>query len=126
MNQCQLMGRLTAEPALRYTPQQIAVASFSLAAPCGKQKDKDVVTDFFPIIAWRAKAEFASKYLRKGRSVAVTGEIQTRDYVGKDGVKRRVTEIIAEEIYFADGKADERQSGGLEYPGAPDDDNPFL
>ena len=107
MNSVHMMGRLTRDPEMRYTAQQIAVCTFTLAVPRKKQKDREQETDFFPVIVWRARAEFAKKYLRKGQRVAVTGELQTRTYEDKSGNKRSATEIIAENIYFADSKAAE-------------------
>ncbi|MDR1688307.1 MAG: single-stranded DNA-binding protein [Clostridiales bacterium] len=103
INSVQLLGRLTAEPTIRYTQQQVPVASFTLAVPRNKQKEQDAVTDFFNIIAWRQKAEFAENYLKKGQRIAVSGELQNRSYE-KDGVRHWITEIIAENIDFADGK----------------------
>ena len=119
MNQVQLMGRLTEEPELRYTQNtQTAVANIGLAVPRRKQKDREQETDFFTVIAWRQKAEFAHKYLRKGERIVVTGELQNRSYEDKDGNKRTVTEIIATDIYFADTKpATNNQSPYDEYPG---------
>ena len=115
MNQVQLLGRLAADPAIRYTSSQIPVASFNLAVPRRKQKDKEKEVDFIPIVAWRQRAEFAQKYLRKGMRVAVTGEIQVRTYEDKSGNKRWATEIIATDIYFADGKADGTTGANSQY-----------
>ena len=123
MNHVQLMGRLTADPMLRYTANQIPVASFNLAVPRKKQKDREQETDFFTVIAWRTKAEFADKYLRKGQRVAVTGEVQNRSYTDKGGVKRWVTEVIAENIYFADSKT-EKTNNHNDYNDVPDSPYP--
>jgi single-strand DNA-binding protein len=122
MNQVQLMGRLTAEPVLRYLPNKIAVAQFTLAVN-RKTKDKEEQTDFFPVVAWRAKAEFVGKYLHKGLRIVLTGELRTRNYTDKDGIKRWVTEILAENIYFADGKAAGQHGDAPEgFTGVPDGD----
>jgi single-strand DNA-binding protein len=99
------LGRLTAEPEYRTTPNGIAVTTFSLAVDRKRTKDK-AVTDFFTIVAWRTLAEFAAKYLHKGQRVLVTGELQTRNYTDKQGVKRYVTEVSVDSIYFADRKQD--------------------
>lgn len=135
MNKCQLLGYLGDTPELRTTPSGLPVTTFSLAVHRRKQKDKDPVTDWFNIVAWRNRAEFAAKYLHKGQRIVVTGEIQNRDYTDKNNNKRRVTEIIAEDIYFADGKAagsGNAAKSNADYPeppeitGLPDeDDYPF-
>jgi single-strand DNA-binding protein len=104
MNQINLMGRLTAEPELRITPNGINVTSFSLAVDRKRQKDK-AVTDFFDIVAWRTHAEFAAKYLHKGQRIVITGEMQTRSYTDKNNVKRKVYEVSVNDIYFADSKS---------------------
>ena len=122
MNQVTFMGRLTKEPELRYTTSQVAVANFSLAVPRRKQKDKEQETDFFSVIAWRQKAEFAHKHLRKGQRVVVTGEIQNRSYTDRDGNKRTATEVIASDIHFADSKTD-GQGGGYANDDYYDDDD---
>ena len=118
LNHITLMGRLTRDPELRYTQTGTAVASFSLAV------DRDFVsretgerqTDFIDITAWRQTAEFVSKYLAKGRLVVVSGRLQIRDWVDKDGGKRRSAEVVAENVYFGDSKkgregGDESASG---------------
>lgn len=104
LNSVTLMGRLVADPELRHTPNDVAVTTFTIAV------DRDYVragadrpTDFIDIVAWRQTAEFASKYFHKGQLVAIRGSIQTRSYE-KDGVKRKVFEIVAENVYFAEPK----------------------
>ncbi|GHU51680.1 single-stranded DNA-binding protein [Clostridia bacterium] len=104
MNSCQLMGRPTKDPEIRYTQSNTPVATFVLAVDRRRAKDKEPETDFLPVVAWRNHAEFASKYIRKGQRIAVTGSIQTRHYDDKDGKRQYVTEIIADNIDFADGK----------------------
>jgi len=98
------MGRLTKEPEIRYTQTSIPVASFTLAVERKVAKGKEPESDFLPIVAWRNLAEFASKYLHKGQRIVVTGSIHTRSFTDKDDVRRYVTEIIAENFYFADAK----------------------
>ncbi|MDI6772343.1 MAG: single-stranded DNA-binding protein [bacterium] len=106
MNHISLIGRLTADPELRYTPSGKAVAGFSLAvdrrvasATGGKQ------TDFIPIVCWAKTAEVVTQYLTKGRLVAIEGRLQIRSYEAKDGQKRRVAEVIANGVTFLpDGK----------------------
>lgn len=105
LNVVVLNGRLTSDPELKYTPSNVAVTNFTLAvdrAFSGKEK----VTDFISIVAWRSTAEFAAKYFQKGQLVAVQGSLQVRDYTDKDGGKRRVYEVLAEHVHFAEAKRD--------------------
>lgn len=103
LNKAILMGRLTANPELKTTPQGTAVTSFTLAVERNYSKDEKQ-TDFINIVAWRNTAEFICKYFTKGQLVAVEGNIQTRKYTDKDGNKRIAFEILAEQVYFAEKK----------------------
>ena len=96
------MGRLTKEPELRHTPQDIPVVSFSIAVDRGYGDDKQV--DFVNIVAWRHTAEFVSKWFAKGQLIAVSGRLQVRPYSDRDGNKRTATEVVAEEVFFAERK----------------------
>lgn len=97
------MGRLTRDPELRYTQTQIPVANFSIAVDRpGKSKQSEKVTDFFDVVAWRNTAEFAAKYLSKGRMVVVEGMLTNRTWQDNEGKNNKITEIVAENIYFAD------------------------
>ena len=107
LNNVVLMGRLTADPELRHTPNGIAVTSITLAvnrsfAKAGTER----ATDFIDIVAWRSTAEFASKYFRKGQLVAIEGSIQTRTYQDKEGKNRKAFEVIANNVHFAESKRD--------------------
>lgn len=108
MNKVILMGRLTRDPEIRYTQtNNTMVASFSLAvnrrfARQGEERQ----ADFINIVAWNKTAEFVSKYFKKGQQVGVIGRIQTRTWDDDQGQKHYVTEVVAEETYFADGKRD--------------------
>lgn len=108
MNKVILMGRLTRDPEVRYTStNNTLVATFSLAvnrrfARQGEERQ----ADFINIVAWDKTGEFCSKYFKKGMQVGVIGRIQTRNYDDKDGKKIYVTEVIAEETYFADSRRD--------------------
>ena len=105
MNKVILIGRLTKEPETRYTQtNNIQVTSFTLAVNRRFAKEGEQQADFINIVAWNKTAEFVSKYFRKGQQVAVVGRIQTRNYDDNNGVKHYVTEVIAEEVYFADSK----------------------
>lgn len=112
LNNVVLMGRLTADPELRHTPNGIAVTSFTLAVNRTYAKSgTERVTDFIDIVAWRNTAEFASRYFTKGQLVAVEGSIQTRSYQDKDGNNRRVFEIVASNVHFAESKRDTSSRG---------------
>ena len=102
MNKVYLIGNLTRDPEMRSTSTGIPVRNFSIAvnrrfknAQTGQQE-----TDFFNIVAWRQLAELCSRYLAKGRKVAVFGSIQTRSYEAQDGTKRTAFDIVADEVEF--------------------------
>lgn len=112
LNKWEGMGRLTKDPELRRTPSGTAVATFSIAVDRDfKGKDGERETDFIDIVAWRQTAEFVSKHFTKGRMAVVEGRLQIRDYTNKDGQKRRVAEIVADNIYFDDSKRDNDGEG---------------
>ena len=108
MNKIILMGRLTKDVEVRYTQSNTPVASFSLAVNRRMSKEKE--TDFINIIAWNKTAEFCQKFFKKGQQVAVIGRLQTRNYEKEDGTKVYITEVVAEETYFADSKKEESQT----------------
>jgi single-strand DNA-binding protein len=120
MNKVILMGRLTRDPEVRYTStNNTLVASFSLAINRRFSKQgEEKQADFINIVAWDKTGEFCSKYFKKGMQVAVIGRIQTRNYDDKDGKKVYVTEVVAEETYFADSKREGQE-------GTPFGDAPF-
>lgn len=105
LNLAILIGRLTADPELRYTPNGTAVASFTIATDrFDKEGEKE--TTFIPIVVWRKQAENCAEYLRKGSLAAVEGRINVRSYEDKEGKKRWVTEVVAEAVRFLSGKVD--------------------
>ena len=107
LNKAILMGRLTADPQLRYTPSNVAVTSFSLAVNRNFTKaGEKPATDFLDIVCWRNTAEFVSKYFKKGQLVAVEGSIQARNWTDKEGKNRKSVEILADQVYFAESKKD--------------------
>jgi len=135
MNKAILMGRLTRDPELRYTQNNIPVCTFTLAVdreytPEGQEKQ----ADFIPIVVWQNKGEAAAKYLEKGRRICVVGRIQTRTWDDDNGVKRYVTEVISENWYFADDKKKEnteipqtqQSSTPPQQPSKPDDVPPWM
>jgi single-strand DNA-binding protein len=109
-NKIILIGRLTADPEMRYTSSGLPVANFTLAVDRGfttKQGEKE--TDFIDIIVWRGLAENCAKYLKKGSMVAVDGRLQIRSYEDKQGVRRKVSEVVAENVRFLDRKDTQSQ-----------------
>ena len=108
MNKVILMGRLTKDPEVRYTQtNNTMVTSFSLAVNRRFVKEgEERQADFINIVAWSKTAEFCSKFFKKGQQVGVIGRIQTRNYDDDQGMKHYVTEVVAEEVYFADSKKD--------------------
>ncbi len=115
MNKVILMGRLTRDPEVRYSQgdNAMAIARFSLAVDRRRQNNTDGQTaDFINIVAFGRLGEFAEKYLHKGTKVALTGRIQTGSYTNKDGVKVYTTDIIADEIEFAESKNSAGGDGG--------------
>lgn len=108
MNKVILMGRLTKDPEVRYTQtNNTLVASFTLAVNRRFTKQgEERQADFINVVAWSKIGEFCSKYFKKGQQVAIIGRIQTRSWDDEQGQKHYITEIIAEEAYFADSKKD--------------------
>lgn len=105
MNKVMLIGRLTRDPELRYTPGSgTAVTTFSLAVDRRPTKDGRKEADFINIVAFGRTAEIIAQYITKGRLLAVAGRIQTSSYEGKDGTKRYRTDVIADDIQFIDSK----------------------
>ena len=126
MNKAILMGRLTRDPEVRYTQtNNTLVASFSLAVNRRfVRQGEERQADFINIVAWSKLGEFCSKYFKKGQQVAVTGRLQTRTWDDDQGQKHYITEVIAEEAYFADSKRDgavDNTFGSIPMP-TPDSD----
>ena len=97
-----LLGRLTADPELKHTPENTPVTSFTLAV--NRTFGQDQQADFIDIVAWRNTAELVCKWFCKGMQMAVCGRIQTRTWEDKQGNKRKSVEVVANEVYFADRK----------------------
>lgn len=114
LNKVILGGRLTADVELKTTPSGIFVCSFTLAVNRKFQKEGEQQADFINCVAWRSTAEFISKYFRKGSSLCIVGNIQTRTWSDNDGNKRYATEVVVDEATFVDSKSEngQAQSGG--------------
>jgi len=119
LNRVILIGRLTRDPELRYTPTGVAVTQFTLAVdrPFSNQSNEREA-DFIPVVTWRQLAETCANYLRKGRLAAVEGRIQVRNYDNNEGRKVYVTEVIADNVRFLES-ANSRSEGGAreDFPG---------
>lgn len=125
MNRVVLVGRLTKDPELRYTPNGVAVATFTLAVNrtfTNQQGERE--TDFINCVIWRRPAENVANFLKKGSLAGVDGRLQTRNYEGQDGRRVYVTEVLAESVQFLEPKnASGGNSGNF---GAPrEQDFPF-
>ncbi|MBQ5583868.1 MAG: single-stranded DNA-binding protein [Ruminiclostridium sp.] len=119
LNKVFLQGRLVADPELRHTSNGVAMASFRVAVD-RDFKDRETgerKADFISVVAWRQTAEFVSRFLTKGRMAIVEGKLQTRDYTDRDGNRRFVTEVVADNVYFGDSRRDGDNGGG--YAPAP-------
>ena len=112
LNQVSIMGRLTRDPELRYTQSNTPVASFTIAVDrdFANRESGERATDFIDCVAWRSTAEFISKYFAKGSLAVVTGRLQIRDWVDKEGNKRRNAEVIVDNIYFGESKRRDSES----------------
>ena len=117
LNHITLMGRLTRDPELHRTRNDVPVCSFSLACDRDyKSQDGEKETDFIDIVAWRHTAEFVSEYFAKGRMAVVEGRLQLRDWTDKEGNKRRSAEILADSVYFGDYTKSKDNSAGPKAP----------
>lgn len=101
-----IMGRLTADPELKYTQNNISVTRFTLAVNRPKRANAEEQTDFISVVAWRHTAEFVCKYFAKGQLMAVDGSIRTGSYTDNDGITRRTFDILANNVHFAGAKKD--------------------
>ena len=123
LNSVCLMGRLVADPELRQTPSGVSVCSFRIAVDRTYQpKGQEKQTDFINIVTWRSTAEFVSRYFRKGQLVAVQGSIQTSQYTDRDGNKRTAFDVVADNVFFAEKKAE----SGETKQGAGHDHSPDI
>lgn len=119
LNKAMIIGRLTRDPELRNTPSGLTVASFALATnfiwndQSGQKQEK---VEFHNIVTWRRLAEICGQYLRKGSKVYLEGRLQTRDWVGQDGVKRYRTEIVADNMIMLDRAGATPTSVGEQVP----------
>lgn len=105
LNRILLAGRMSRDPELRFTPQNVPVCTVTLAVPRDfKPKNAEAETDWVDVVLWRGAAEFVGRYGAKGRLLIVDGRLQMRKYTDKDGSKRTVAEVVADHVYFGDRK----------------------
>jgi single-strand DNA-binding protein len=127
LNKVILIGRLVADPQLRYTQSGIAVTNFTLAVdrPFVSQ-DGQREADFIDIVTWRKLAEVCANHLNKGRLVAVEGRLQIRSYDDQNGIRRKASEIVADNVRFLDRAQDSGSYESADGPPEPEfDDIPF-
>lgn len=126
MNRVILIGNLTRDPELSETPNGVPVCRFSIAVSRDYSNANGTrETDFFNITVWRGRAENCGKYLKKGNKVAVFGSLQNRSYEDKDGIKRNVTDVIANDVEFLTPK-NAQGEGEEEIPAAVKKERPEL
>lgn len=127
LNKAQLIGNLTRDPELRYTPQGTAVCTFGLAtnrAWTTEGGEKREETEFHRIVAWNKLAELCSQLLFKGRRVFVEGRLQTRTWVAQDGAQRQTTEVVIEDMIILDSRRAPGVEGAAGPPVAPPEKAP--
>jgi single-strand DNA-binding protein len=117
LNKVILMGRITRDLELRQTPQGTAVLTFTIAVDRSfVRQGEERQADFITCVAWRNQAEFINRYFSKGRMIAIVGNIRTRNYEDKNGVKHYVTEVFVDEASFT---GEPKQQGGYQQGGYP-------
>lgn len=132
LNKIIVCGRMTADPEMRSTQGGKNVTSFTLAVDRDFKQNGEKETDFINCVAWNNTADFVARYFSKGNLAIVSGRLQTRRFETQDGQKRTATEIVAENVYFCEGKKDKEEVGAPLPAGfegaeadAADDDLPF-
>lgn len=127
LNRVVLIGRLTKDPELRYTPTGTATTSFTLAVERPfKNQSGENEADFIQIVTWRKLAETCANYLAKGRLTAVEGRVQTRNYENNEGRRIYITEIVADNVRFLESaKRDDRQTNQQSTDPFADDGQPI-
>lgn len=135
LNHIDLAGRLTRDPDLRYTQSNVPVASFSVAVERDiKGPDGNRATDFIDCVAWRGTGEFIQKYFRKGDMIILSGRLQMRKWIDRDGNNRTSAEVLVSNVYFGAARKekpvdtvpqDAVSTGGFEELSDDDGESPF-
>ena len=126
MNTVALIGRLTRDPEVRMTTNNMAVGRYTLAVDRRFKRDGEQSADFIPCIAFGKAAEFAEKYFQKGLKIAVTGRIQTGSYTNRDGQKVYTTDVVIESQEFVESKGDTKPKDKPQEPPVVADSDGFL
>lgn len=103
LNSISLMGRITRDPELKYTPSEKPVTSFTLAVD---RDGKDAGVDFLDCVAWEANATLVDRFFKKGNLMIVRGRLRIKEWMGKDETKKRAPEIVVERVYFVEKKSE--------------------
>lgn len=130
MNKCQIVGRMTKDPDIRYSQSNVCVARFSVAVDRRIKKEGEPSADFPNVVAFNKTAEFIEKYFHKGMKIGISGRIQTDSYDGRDGNKVYTTTVVAEEVEFVESKqnnapAPQSDDGFMNIPEGIEDELPF-
>ncbi len=125
MNKVILMGRLTKDPEVKYTQQNIAIAIYTIAVSRRFQQKGQPEVDFINCVTFGKSAEFAEKYLNQGKQIVIVGRIQVRSWEDKNNQKQWSTEVIVEEHYFTGSKVNKTEENGFYTVEESDDDLPF-
>lgn len=120
LNRVILQGRLVADPELRHTQNNIAVATYRIAVDRNygtrdANGNRQTQADFISIVSWRQAAEFVSRYFTKGSMILVEGQLQVREYTDRDGNRRYVTEVVTDNINFCGSRRESGTTGGGNY-----------
>lgn len=127
MNKVILVGRLTSDPELKLVPGSgKAVTNFTIAVDRRFKREGQPEADFIPVVVWGKQAEATANYMTKGKQIAVSGRIEIRSYEAKDGTKRYVTEVIADEVQFLEwGNKQSNNDNSFDVTPVDDSDIPF-
>ena len=124
INRVVLVGRMAADPELRYTPSGVAMSKFRVAVNRPFQSAQgEREADFIDVVAWRQSAQFAADYLRKGRLVGIEGRIQVRSYTNQEGQRRRFTEVVADRVQALERRREEDPAGPSQPSSQSDSDD---
>ena len=111
INEVRLAGRLSTDAELRTTQSGVPVTSFQMAVNRPTKKGEEQIADFITVIAWKERAEFVTRYFRKGMAIYVAGSLRYRKFQDKSGANRSVLEVLADEVKFVESKKDTDNSG---------------
>ena len=126
MNKVVLIGRLARDPELKFTNNGTAVATFTLAVERRFKKEGQQNADFIPIVVWGKIAESTANYMNKGSMIAIAGRVETRSYEAKDGSKRYVTEVVADEVKFLSSSSGAKKEDNDDMDVVIDEECPFF